>query len=126
MDQSPTVVVLDRDRPVAKTTRRPSRKEVALQRMRAGTYGRWRGVDVIGTPGVAVMYGYYRSDGVTPAEQSVRALARRRPGFPAPRFVVRYDGRNYNLYSREAMLRYGEQIGLIDPVTGAPKRRRRT
>ena len=96
-----------------------------LEELRHGTYGRlWRGVDVIGYPGIAAMWGMYRRDGVTPAAQTVRGLHSEHPTFPRARFTVLYGGRQYVLFAREPVRRYGMQTGRLAPDGVTPIRLR--
>lgn len=100
----------------------PSLDQAKLEQMRWGTYGRWRGVEVVGFYGVAVMYGYKKRDG-SPAWETVRSQHTLVDGFPRPRFIVVHQGRRHYLFDAEVMRRWGRQTGRLHP-DGSPARLR--
>lgn len=93
-----------------------------LDQMRWGTFGPWRGVDVIGFYGLARMFGYRKRNG-DPAWETVRSQHSLVPGFPAPAFVVVLDGRRYYLFDAAVMRRWGQQTHRLNP-DGSPRRLR--
>lgn len=100
----------------------PSLTGDQLEQMRWGTYGEWRGVQVIGFKGLGKMYGYKKRDG-SPAWETVRTQHSTVPGFPAPRFIVVRSGRRHYLFDAETMRRFGQQTGRLAP-DGTPQRLR--
>lgn len=101
----------------------PSLSAEQLERMRWGTYGLWRGVEVIGFYGLGVMYGYKKRDG-TPAWETVRTQRSTVAGFPPPRFIVVHSGRRHYLFDAVVMRRFGQQTGRLAPDGTTPQRLR--
>jgi len=100
----------------------PSRE--ALHAMRAGTYGLWQGVEVIGYLGIADRLGY-RTGAGDPAEQTARRLwSTKAPWFPGPVFTIPVDGRNVQLFDWPAVREAAIQVGALAPDGVTPQRRR--
>ncbi len=90
-----------------------------LQAMRLGEHpDPLDGVHVIGYAGVAHLLGYK-------AEQTVRKLAGNpASGFPAARFIVRFDGSDVRLFALADVKRWAIQTGRLDPDEVTPRRLR--
>lgn len=95
-----------------------------LYAMRAGTYGQWRGVEVIGYLGIADRLGYRTRDGRI-AEQTARRLWATRAGwFPGPAFTIPDGaGHNVQLFDWPAVREAAIQVDGLAP-DGTPRRRR--
>ena len=98
----------------------PTLDRAKLDQMRWGTYGTWRGVEVVGFWGIAVMFGYRKRDG-SPAWERTVSQHSSVEGFPSPRFKVVHGGRGHYLFDAAVMRRWGQQTGRLHP-DGSPAR----